>query len=132
MRFSLLSKFFIFVCVILCSGCSLRHVSEIRRVQAAGANSDEQKKYVRDVNANFEKLLAATRSGEISQYATQEDFLRTFGPPIFEKKAGINQDYALLWLYRYCEKMKGSEKVYLYFDTSGKLLQWEYIPATAK
>lgn len=123
--------FLILACCFLAS-CSLRHVSEIRRVQAAGANADEQKKYVREVNANFEKLLAATRSGEISQYTTQEDFLKTFGPPIFEKKAGINQDYAMLWLYRYCEKMKGSEKVYLYFDSSRKLLKWEHIPAPEK
>jgi len=129
MRLSLLSKLFFLACVVVCCGCSLRHVSEIRRVQAVGANMDEQKKYVKEANERFEKLLAAIETNQMSLYLTQQDFLKAFGVPIFEEKHDNNKDYAELWLYRYCEKMRGSEKVYLYFDASGKLLKWEHLPA---
>jgi len=115
--------------LILCFcflGCSLRHVSEIRRVQAAGANADEQKKYVREADEKFEKLLAVIQSNEISQYKTQQDFLKAFGEPILKKESNLPKEYAQRWLYRYCEKMQGSEKVYLYFDAQGTLLKWEH------
>jgi len=123
--------FLILICFCFL-GCSLRHVSEIRRVQTAGANADEQHRYVDEKNKKFEELLAVIQSNQMSSYTTQQDFLKAFGAPIFEEKDDNNKDYAELWLYRYCEKMRGSEKVYLYFNTSGKLLRWEHKPAEAQ
>ena len=114
--------------IVLCScflGCSLCHVSEIRKIQAVGASADEQQRYVAQKNKKFEELLAVIQADQMSRYTTQQDFLKAFGEPIFEKTLEKNQGAAQMWLYRYCEKMRGSEKMYLYFDASGKLLKWE-------
>ena len=120
--------------ILLCcclTGCALRHTEEIGRLQAYGREGDAQQRYVKDVNAKFDALLAAVRSGGMSAYQTQKDFQDAFGDPIFTKSLD-GQGAAQLWLYRYCEKLKGSEKVYLYFDASGTLLKWEHVAAAVK
>jgi hypothetical protein len=107
----------------------LRHASEIERLQDYGRNTEEQKRYVQEQNKKFEELLRVVKDGEISKYKTQQDFLEVFGAPIFMKNVSDKKDRTVLWLYRYCEKMYGSEKVYLYFDSAGSLVTWEHQPA---
>jgi hypothetical protein len=107
-------------------GCALRHTSEIERLGDYGRNSNEQKRYVEAQNKKFEELVDAIRKGQISAYTSEEDFVKKFGPPIFEKNVFERDDYAVRWLYRYSQKMFGSEKVYLYFDSAGNLVAWEH------
>jgi hypothetical protein len=126
-----LKKIILLVFCFCFIGCAARHVSEIRTLQALGANAQEQQRYTKEKNKKFEELLAVIQSNQMSSYTTQQDFLKAFGAPIFEKNID-QQEAAQMWLYRYCEKMQGSEKVYLYFDASGKLLTWEHKPAEAK
>lgn len=124
-----MKKIFLLVLCFCFVGCAARHVSEIRRIQSLGANADEQQRYVQEKNKKFEALLFVVNSDQMSTYVTQQDFLQAFGEPIFTKNLDPNQGAAQLWLYRYCEKMRGSEKVYLYFDPLGKILKWEHRPA---
>lgn len=123
-----MKKFFLIVLVFYFCGCAARHTSEIGRLQAYGANMDEQKRYVKEYNEKFEKLLEAVETGAISNYKTQQDFRKTFGEPIFIKDVSNRTDYAVMWLYRYCQKLAGSEKVYLYFDSAGSIVAWEHVP----
>lgn len=123
-----MKKLFLIIFVTFLCGCAARHVSEINRIQEYGANSDEQKRYVKEYNAKFDKLLESTKNGTISTYKTEADFEKNFGEPIFVKNVSGRSDYDVLWLYRYCEKLGGSEKVYLYFDAAGNLVSWEYVP----
>lgn len=123
-------KKLLWVILIFCfCGCAVRHTAEIGRLQAYGANMDEQKRYVKEYNEKFEKLLEAVKTGEMSNYKTQQDFRKTFGEPIFIKDVSGRSDYAVMWLYRYCQKLTGSEKVYLYFDSAGSLVAWEHVLA---
>jgi len=121
-------RFILFILFIsfLSSGCSIFHVQEIVRIQDVSANMDKQKKYVDVKNKEFEKLLKIIKEEKISDYKSQGSFVKSFGDPIFEKKVKGQEKYSEVWLYRYCDKMFGSEKVYLYFDDVGNLIKWEH------
>jgi len=123
---------FVLLASFLFSGCNIIHIPEIMRIRSVSANQDQQQKYVQAKNKEFKKLLKVIKEGKISQYKTQKDFIKGFGDPIFKKKFSQPEKYSQLWLYRYCEKMFGSEKVYLYFDDAGNLTKWEHRPATSQ
>ncbi len=108
------------------SGCNILHVEEILRLQGAGSNMKEQQAYVVKKNKEFKKLLKVIHENKMSEYKTEQDFLKHFGSPIFSKDISGVKQYSHLWLYRYCEKMFGSEKVYLYFNDAGNLVKWEH------
>jgi len=112
--------------VFLSSGCSFLHAEELFRLKSAGANMAGQQKYVTAKDVQFEKLLKAIKEDEISEYKTKKDFSDQFGDPIFKKKPLNLEEYSQLWLYRYCDKIYGSEKVYLYFGDAGNLIKWEH------
>ncbi|MDD3374555.1 MAG: hypothetical protein PHY73_02390 [Candidatus Omnitrophica bacterium] len=117
---------FLLLFSFLFSGCGIFHVQEIMRIKAVSANMDEQQKYVDAKNEEFEKLLKIVKEGKISNYKTQKDFVKEFGDPVFSKQLSKQEEYSEVWLYRYCDKMFGSEKVYLYFDDAGNLIKWEH------
>ncbi len=127
-----MKKFLWIISLFLFCGCALRHTAEIGRLQDYGANMDEQQRYVKAYNEKFDKLLQVVKAGQINDYKTENDFRKSFGEPIFVKDVSGRSDYAVLWLYRYCEKLGGSEKVYLYFDAAGNLVSWEYVPGEEK
>jgi len=126
---NLMKKIFLVMVMLCFCGCALRHTSEIGRLQEYGRNMDEQKSYVKAQDKKFEELLKVVKTDQMSKYTTQADFLKAFGEPIFVKDVSGKKDYAILWLYRYDEKLFGSEKVYLYFDSAGSLVAWEHVPA---
>lgn len=127
-----MKKLFLIFFVLCVYGCALRHTAEIGRLEDYGANMDEQKSSIKKCRENFEKLLGSVKKADMSAYATQEDFRKDFGEPVFIKNVSGRNDYSVLWLYRYCEKLGGSEKVYLYFDAAGNLVSWEYVPGEKK
>ncbi|MDP8266346.1 MAG: hypothetical protein P9M07_05310 [Candidatus Aceula meridiana] len=127
-----MKKYLILFLIFTLSGCAARHVSEIKRVQAYSKDGDLKQKHVEQKDAKFEALLKIVKSGEITNYKTQDDFLKDFDEPVFRKDSREGQEYDHLWLYRYYAKMWGSEKVYLYFDKSGKLLRWEHRQAESQ
>lgn len=129
---NLMKKYLILFSVFILCGCSVCHVSEIRRIQAYSKDGDQKQRYVDEKDAKFEALLAVVRSGEIVNYKTQDDFLKDFGDPVFVKESRGTEDYDHLWLYRYYAELWGLEKVYLYFDKSGNLIKWEHRKADSQ
>ena len=123
---------FVLLASFLFSGCNIIHIPEIMRIRSVSANQDQQQKYVAAKNKEFKKLLKIVEKNKISKYKTQKDFVKGFGEPIFKKQLSQQGKYSQLWLYRYCQKMFGSEKVYLYFDDTGNLTKWEHRPATSQ
>jgi hypothetical protein len=47
---------------------------------------------------------------------------------VLSKELPSSAEAADVLLYRYSTKYFTSDKVYAYFDTSGKLTRWEYVP----
>ena len=120
---------FIILCVaFFFTGCSkLAHLDQLLTLKAMGQNKDEQAKFVKQQDQNFEAVLQAYRENRLSQYPDAKGIQKAFGAPIYvseEIKDGVPR---IKWLYRYSVKMASSDKVYLYFSTDGKLLEWQYV-----
>ena len=91
--------------------------------------ADEQKgqsKYVGQQDKRFENLRAVVQSGQIKKYSHQKQIASKFGEPIYKKSAKREDQTLELWIYRYSVKYFDSDKVYLYFDQEGKLVDSVY------
>lgn len=117
------------LCVIFAfTGCSkLAHLDQLLTLKAMGENKDQQEKFVKQQDQNFEKILQAYRDDRLGEFPDAKSIQKAFGAPIAvseEMKDGVNR---IKWLYRYSVKMLSSDKLYLYFSTDGKLLEWQYV-----
>lgn len=122
----MIKKYLIFFSAIMLWGCAIQHAEEIRRLQKLARESVAQSRDVRRSNEHFKALLEVVVQDQMHKYNHQKDFLDHFGPPVFTKEVKGQDKAQELWLYRYYEQMWGSEKVYLYFDQAGFLVQWEH------
>ncbi|HLD69506.1 MAG TPA: hypothetical protein VJA17_01965, partial [Candidatus Omnitrophota bacterium] len=84
--------------------------------------------YVRNHDESFERLLAAVKNNSLDQFPDKKSFLKAFGKPLLSKQVAWKGWTLQRWLYRYATKSFCSPKVYLYFDQSGKLKDWQYFP----
>lgn len=120
----------LFIFSLFLVGCAkLAHLQQLLTLKAYSQNQDLQAKHVKAQDQKFEELLEVVKTDSFDQYPDKKSFLKAFGDPVFLKKVvreGIPYD---LWLYRYAVQLKGSEKVYLYFDKSGKLHDWKHVAA---
>ena len=128
--------FALFSSLVLLSGCAkLTHLDELLRLKSLSENQAEQKKYVEKQNENFEALLNVVKGSEANQnqgmekYPDKESILKAFGEPILTKTVYEDEEVREQLLYRYSEKLSGSEKVYLYFNAKGHLVNWQHFPA---
>ena len=118
------------VMLFFLSGCAkLAHLQELLTMKSLSDNQDAQERYVKQQKAKFEKLLEVVRSNRLKEYPTTKSFLRNFGEPILIKEIEKDGQKQRRWLYRYSTKAFDSEKVYLYFDGQGRLLDFEYLKA---
>ena len=109
-------------------GCStVAHLDQLLTLQEISKNSDMQQKYVGEQDQKFAQLRDAVKNNAMSSYPDKASILASFGNPIFTKSTRDNLEK---WLYRYSAKLSGSEKVYLYFDSAGVLVKWEYLEAS--
>ena len=86
---------------------------------------DAQDKLVFDVNAGFDKLLAAVQSGDIKKYKTHKDIVSAFGPPVLTKDITADGQAIKQCLYRYAIQSKSPKRIYLYFNAQERLIRWE-------
>ena len=119
---------FIFCVAFFLSGCSkLAHLDQLLTLKAMGENKDQQRKFVKQQDQNFERILQACRENRLAQYPDSKSIAKAFGTPITvseEVKDGVSR---IKWLYRYSIKMLSADKVYLYFSSDGRLIEWQYV-----
>ena len=123
------------ICLLatLSGGCAkLTHLQELLTLKAYSDEQEGQAEYVKEQDARFEKLLAAVNSGDIENYFTPEQIIKTFGDPVFRREAEREGQVLEVWLYRYAIRFFDSDKVYLYFDDENRLKDWEHVPAQPK
>ncbi len=110
------------------TGCAkLNHLEELLTLQELSIEQDRQIKFVEGQNGNFDRLLKAMEDGSFSQYTEQRDFLNKFGPPVYSREVSKDSQVLVKWVYRYSNQSFDSEKVYLYFDREGKLVDWKHV-----
>ena len=120
---------FIILSFMMLSGCAkLAHLQELLTLKDVADNHAFQKKYVHQQNDNFKKLLEAVQNNSLTNGSDTISITKTFGDPILTKEIERDGQNLQRWLYRRADKLYNAEKVYLYFDSTGKLVNWEHIP----
>lgn len=115
------------------SGCAkLAHMQELLTLKAYSEEKDQQVELVRGQDERFQKLIQLAESKGLGPYTTQESFLKEFGAPVLKKSVVKEEQPLEEWLYRYSTEYFDSPKVYLYFDETGALQRWDYLPGKPK
>jgi hypothetical protein len=113
--------------VLLClSGCIiLSNTDELSVMGDYSREKDNQNRLVKSINDHYDALTRAIDQKVIGDYKDKASFVYSFGDPILKKDlSGGGQR----WLYCYAIFRLAKDKVYVYFDRTGKLIKWEKIP----
>lgn len=109
-------------------GCAeVNHLDQLLTIKAAGDNQTLQQKAVHLQNKNFKSLLKVISENHLKDYPSKESVLKNFGEPAYAKTVKENDTSKDVWLYRRAKDFFGAEKVYLYFDDKGNLLDYKYV-----
>ncbi len=118
--------------VCLVSGCGMgakiRHMPQLLTLKEY---SDEGARKTLDVERQdrlFSELLASIREETFEGYTTARQVERRFGPPVFVRMTEREGAEVEEWLYRQACAFKDTDKVYLYVDREGKILDWVFEP----
>jgi len=114
--------------IIFSAGCSkLANLNELLTLKSVADSQAAMAKDVAATNKLFDQLAAAIKSGAIKDYSSQDKIRKQFGVPILEKQESKDDEMYTVWLYRYATEFFNSDKVYLYFNSSGTLQLWEFV-----
>ncbi len=107
--------------LIFVSGCST--ISALNRLQDLSVERDEQQILVKEQEKKFEQLLKDFSSGKIEKGNSKDKIIEKYGEPITIKDVKTDSFFSEELMYRHPAQFFGSEKIYLYFDKDGKLLE---------
>jgi len=107
-------------------------MQELLTLKAMSDNGEEQCRFVTTQDARFETLIEKVKNNQFGEYSSRKSIYRAFGEPIFTKQVQRNGQPQEQWLYRYTTKFFDSPKVYLYFDSKGKVIDWQYVATPEK
>jgi hypothetical protein len=120
---------FLLVILLGGSGCSaLNHLDELTVMGDYSREKDNQHRLVKATNDHYDALIKIIVQGHISNYKDKSSFLSSFGDPIIKKDLSDGKER---WLYRYAIFRLAKDKVYVYFDHSGKMIKWERLPCSS-
>src|SRR5688572_12827368 len=122
-----LSLIILFSTIFLSSCSKLANLNELLTLKGVADSQTAMAKDVAATNKLFDQLAAAVKTDKIKDYATQSQVQKQFGPPILERVEQREFGALTVWLYRYATEYFSADKVYLYFDPSGKLKEWKYV-----
>jgi hypothetical protein len=108
------------------SGCAaLDNLDELSVLGQYSRNKEVQHREVKSINDHYDALTKVIDQRAINDYKDEPSFVNSFGEPILKKdlRNGVQR-----WLYRYAIYKFAKDKVYVYFDRSGKLIKWEKLP----
>lgn len=116
---------FLIVVVILgfLSGCAIvNHMDQLLMMGEYSRDKNVQFKMVDEINAHYDALALVVNAGKIKNYPDQTAIMGNFGEPIAKKTIQVEGQSQERWLYRHAIPQKAKDKIYLYFDKQGKLV----------
>ena len=124
-----ISWFYIFIIAI--SGCALiTHREELATLKQVGRSQDEIAHFVKTQKEAFSRLKEDITSNAVACGASKETILKKYGEPVLSRSSDAGP-ISEVFLYRHPTKYFSSDRIYLYFDNSGKLDHWEYKPTNS-
>jgi len=121
-RFLLLGYLFVFAL----GGCAVLS-DELQALKDVGRSQAQIGSYVKRENRRFLKLLKHYKKGHLKIGIPKSRIIAAFGEPVLIKSLDDNL-VKEVFLYRHPTDFFTSDKIYLYFDKSNKLVRWEYRP----
>lgn len=117
---------------MILTGCAkvgqLQHLDELLTLKAYSDEKEAQQKWIEGENQRFQQLLTAVKDGSIQNYASRDVILKNFGSPVVSDVVSEKDQTLERWLYRHPIQKLASDRVYLYFDSNGRLTKFEQIP----
>jgi len=128
-KVGMIDKLLILSCLIVffASGCAIFTKTEgILTLKRYSDGQVQIQRYVDRQEKFFDKLVEDLKNDKLQPGISKRKFMRSYGVPILSRAGGDPGEEVLL--YRYPTKYFNSDRVYAYFDQSGKLIRWEYKP----
>lgn len=114
--------------ILILSGCAtVKHLDQLLTLQNLSKNGDLKEACIQEHNDKLKALIDAIHTDAIKDYDSTK-VLAEFGEPTFVKKQPAGGEWVERWVYRDAGKLTSAEKVYLYFDSTLKLVRSEHIP----
>lgn len=112
--------------IFVTAGCALlpEGLMTLKRV---GDSQKQIGRYLAKQEKLFDKMLRDVKNGRIKPGISQNRLISIYGEPVITKSSK-EPTIAEIFLYRYPTEYFSSDKVYLYFDKSGKLVHLKYEP----
>jgi len=115
------------------SGCAvIKNMDKLVILQRVAMDAEEMDKIVDAQIENFKVMLEEIQLGEFDQYKNEESIVAKFGDPIYIVEIKRDSQKHKFYLYRNPVKYFNTDKVYIYFDISGKLVDWQLVPKNKK
>ncbi len=119
----------IFLSVLFLSSCTkLKYLPQLLTLKDLANEQEQLNQHVEEADKKFQNLLQAIKTDTIRVYANQKGIIEAFGDPVLIEDVVGHTKASVEWMYRYSTQFFTSEKVYLYFDSSKNLIEWEYVP----
>jgi len=117
-----------FVIVFFASGCAIFSKAEgLMRLKRYSDGQAEIERYVDKQADLFDQLVSDLEDGKLETGTSRKQFIRSYGDPVLANPVKNASGEEVL-LYRHPLKYFNTDRVYAYFDSSQKLIRWEYKP----
>ena len=117
------------IVIISLSGCTkVKHLPQLITLKSYSEEQESLEDFVHNQDDLFAQMLADIGSGDIKLYPTEEMITGKYGDPIYAREEQRDGMPVMKLLYRNQKEFFGSEKVYIYFDKKGQLLDLDYVP----
>jgi len=114
------------VLIFAAGGCAVaQYAEQIRTLQAVDASQQDISKFIKRQERLFHLLLEDVKGGRLKPGITKKYVINTYSNPVLSREitGALGTEEELL--YRHPTQYFSSDKIYLYFDSSGKLMRWE-------
>ena len=113
--------------VFISAGCAkvknLPQLLTLKGMMESGIATDA---YVDEKERQFELLVTNFKENDLQGFSRAKDIIREYGEPIMIKDVLWRSVNLEQWLYRRPVKYSKTDRIYLYFDLDGNLVDKEY------
>jgi hypothetical protein len=122
-------KIFLGIVLLLTSGCAtVAHLDELLALKQIDNDQKQMDRCIKRQDAAFARLSADVHSGKIKKGILKQRIIAEYGEPIVTTSVNDGSSVVEVILYRHPTRYFDSDKIYLYFDASQKLVRIEYKP----
>ncbi|MFC1674780.1 hypothetical protein ACFL1K_02680 [Candidatus Omnitrophota bacterium] len=126
-RALLLSGSLVLLLSIFLAGCA--KYQGLIRLKGYGDSQDNIESYVLQQEKLFDKLKDDIKSNRLKEGVSRKMIICEYGEPVISGPVKDDTAIAEALLYRYPTKYFSTDKAYLYFSDSRRLVSWELITA---